>query len=166
MPHPTTASTRTLRGKDPCEAALKPATTFDAERELRESRNMLARVNRLIDLGHWSTDLAAARLQALMRGVDLVARAGGDEFVVVLRNSGPNEAAIAAQRIVNAFRQPLRVTDHTLSVSASIGVACFPGDGVAIEWPRCALSACTSPSTTSGRGTTRSRSCGRAGSTR
>ena len=83
--------------------------------------------------GHAVGDLllqrVAARLRDLTRQEDLVARAGGDEFVVVLEGPAAENAAAAAERILDAFRAPLNAGDYTTRMPLSIGVACFPADG-------------------------------------
>jgi diguanylate cyclase (GGDEF)-like protein len=88
-------------------------------------------------LGHQVGDLllqsVAARLRALTREEDVVARTGGDEFVILLEDPDTVDAAATAQRIVEGFREPLKVGDKTLSMSLSIGVACFPTDGTDAE---------------------------------
>jgi diguanylate cyclase (GGDEF)-like protein/PAS domain S-box-containing protein len=90
-------------------------------------------------LGHPVGDLmlqsVAARLRALTREEDVVARTGGDEFVIVLEDPAAISliAAALAQRILEAFREPLNVGDRTLCMSLSIGVACSPADGTDVE---------------------------------
>ena len=84
-------------------------------------------------LGHSVGDLllqsVAQRLRALTRAEDEVARTGGDEFVILLEDPVCVDAAATAQRIVDAFREPLQVGGRTLCMSLSIGVARFPVDG-------------------------------------
>ena len=88
-------------------------------------------------LGHPVGDLllqaVAARLRELTREEDVVARTGGDEFVILLEDPASVDAAATAQRIVDGFREPLQVGDRTLCMSLSIGVACFPADGTDVE---------------------------------
>jgi diguanylate cyclase (GGDEF)-like protein/PAS domain S-box-containing protein len=65
----------------------------------------------------------ASRLRALVREQDLVARVGGDEFVVVAEAAGA-EAYRLAERVRRAFHPPFRLDDtRSLQVSASVGVA-------------------------------------------
>jgi len=79
-------------------------------------------------LGHPVGDLllqaAADRLTATVRSEDFVARTGGDEFIVVMRNVvDVDEAVRTAQRIVEAFRTPFRVDGADLFAATSVGVA-------------------------------------------
>ena len=70
--------------------------------------------------------VAAARLRELVRGEDVVARPGGDEFVVVAAGIGPDEALALLDRIDQAFSHPMRITGDKLLVRASLGLAYEP----------------------------------------
>lgn len=85
-------------------------------------------------LGHDAGDEllreAASRLNANLRGSDLVARIGGDEFVIFLPEVGDREgAAVVAQRVLAALASPFILRQSLCRVSVSMGVALFPEDG-------------------------------------
>lgn len=77
----------------------------------------------------------AARLSHATRNTDFVARLGGDEFVVILcalRDTA--DAARIAQKIVNALHEPFALEEAlTITVTASIGVACYEGGDLGRE---------------------------------
>ncbi len=88
-------------------------------------------------LGHPAGDellrTVAARLQQELRSEDIVGRLSGDEFVVVLPHSDVEHVTSAIERLQESLAEPLLLGDNTFSVSASIGVAMFPGDGRDME---------------------------------
>ncbi len=90
-------------------------------------------------LGHDVGDLllmeVASRLRSVMtRKVDTVARLGGDEFVILLpRINKESDAEAAAERVLFALRQPFKADQHTIRISASIGVAFAPKHGLEVE---------------------------------
>ena len=72
----------------------------------------------------------ATRLAATVRGTDTVARIGGDEFVVLLEESGDDARALhVGEKIVAVLGLPLEIGPHVVTVGASVGIACWPGDG-------------------------------------
>ena len=83
-------------------------------------------------LGHATGDrilrIAAQRLQQAVGGVQTVARIGGDEFTVVLEDlSDPAEADACAQRVIEAFDEPLLIDERQeIVVSPSIGISLYP----------------------------------------
>ncbi len=90
-------------------------------------------------LGHDVGDLllmeVASRLRSVMtRRVDTVARLGGDEFVILLpRINKEHDAEAAAERVLFTLRQPFKVDQHAIRISASIGVAFSPQHGLEAE---------------------------------
>jgi diguanylate cyclase (GGDEF)-like protein len=84
-------------------------------------------------LGHRFADhllhAVAARLQSCARDCDTVARLGGDEFAILIDAlNDPEDADLFAGRIVAAMKEPFRIMDHELIISASIGIAIYPRD--------------------------------------
>ena len=66
----------------------------------------------------------ADRLCAIIRGDDMVARVGGDEFVILCDGADdPDALAALAERVIEAVHQPIAVDDATVQVGISIGVA-------------------------------------------
>jgi diguanylate cyclase (GGDEF)-like protein len=59
-----------------------------------------------------------------------VARAGGDEFVIVLNEIGTaKDAAMVGAKILDELSRPLHVERHEILISCSIGISMYPADG-------------------------------------
>jgi diguanylate cyclase (GGDEF)-like protein len=89
-------------------------------------------------LGHAGGDgllkQVALRLQAAVRTGDTVARISGDEFAIVLTDLvRPEDAALVAQKIIDGLGTPVDVDGRELFVTASVGIAAFPTDGINAE---------------------------------
>jgi len=89
-------------------------------------------------LGHSAGDHllqeVAERLKKCAREQDTVARAGGDEFLIVLNAvKDVADAAVAAQRFVNSVTREFVVQDRTLSIDCSVGISIFPEHGTDSE---------------------------------
>ena len=101
-------------------------------------------------LGHLAGDqilqAAAERLQTGLRPSDLLsrpaglgderasdvelARLGGDEFTALLCDlDDPNDAVAVAQRICTLMRRPFCVDEREVTLTTSVGIAIYPGDG-------------------------------------
>jgi diguanylate cyclase (GGDEF)-like protein len=65
----------------------------------------------------------AERLAGKLRGADLVARMGGDEFAVLVPDATPAEGDAIVQRLASALREPMVAGEHEFLIGASIGVA-------------------------------------------
>jgi diguanylate cyclase (GGDEF)-like protein/PAS domain S-box-containing protein len=84
-------------------------------------------------LGHDAGDQllkeVAQRIRRCVGPSDVTARFGGDEFVVLLSQAPDRPtAAAAAGRILSALQDPVCIMGYDCRVTASIGIAMFPGD--------------------------------------
>ncbi|MEO8836915.1 MAG: diguanylate cyclase, partial [Caldimonas sp.] len=81
--------------------------------------------------GHSIGDLVleqvGQRLKAMSRGKDVVARVGGDEFLLLLSNVSSQEAiAHVADRLIQGLSQPYAAEGREVMISCSVGIAMYP----------------------------------------
>lgn len=119
------------------ESRLEQAV-FTARREQRELAILFINMDRFKNindsLGHHTGDKilkeVASRLMNCARESDIIARFGGDEFVVVLTAvEDSNRVAHITENILELLSKPYVVNDRDLDTSPSIGITVFPGDG-------------------------------------
>jgi diguanylate cyclase (GGDEF)-like protein/PAS domain S-box-containing protein len=89
-------------------------------------------------LGHAIGDellrLVATRLQRTLRESDTVSRIGGDEFIVLLSNTGNREDVVhLADKIMKSLALPFYLRDHELFVTTSLGGCMYPEDDLDTE---------------------------------
>jgi diguanylate cyclase (GGDEF)-like protein/PAS domain S-box-containing protein len=88
-------------------------------------------------VGHSAGDALLAelarRLRLALRDEDTVSRTGSDEFIVLLYGVHAQGAAKMAQKLMDVIAQPFYAGLHDLNVTASIGIAMYPIDGVDME---------------------------------
>ncbi|KGR85591.1 MULTISPECIES: GGDEF domain-containing phosphodiesterase [Lysinibacillus] len=71
----------------------------------------------------------ANRLKKLLKNKDIIARYGGDEFVITLTNvKNVKEAAKFAEQIISSIEQPMMINDQEVFISTSIGISVYPVD--------------------------------------
>jgi len=85
-------------------------------------------------LGHSAGDellqLVGERLCQNSRSSDFIARLGGDEFALVLSDvEQPDDAAHVAEKLIEVFREPVRLSESSVGVGLSIGIATYPHCG-------------------------------------
>ena len=84
--------------------------------------------------GHHSGDqlltAVGACLAASLRGADTIGRLGGDEFAIILPNTDKDGAVYVAGRLFKALEQPVQLSNVSLMVGASLGIAIYPEHGV------------------------------------
>src|SRR4051794_14486476 len=89
-------------------------------------------------LGHPRGDMllraVAERLKRLVRETDIVARFGGDEFVVLQSPIySAEDAASLARRIVAALSETYDIDGHQVVIGATIGIAMYPRDAASVD---------------------------------
>ena len=86
-------------------------------------------------LGHQAGDqllrLVGERLKSWVRSGDTVSRVGGDEFIVLCPDcDSPEAASSLGDKLLGAIAQPYQIGDTELVITASIGIALYPDNGV------------------------------------
>ncbi|CAN7194091.1 EAL domain-containing protein [Rossellomorea sp. LjRoot5] len=85
-------------------------------------------------LGHLKGDVLLKEISTRLRektpDLDLVARMGGDEFTILLRDIKDSEEAVSfAQKLITSLEEPFFISGYELFVTASIGMTLYPIDG-------------------------------------
>jgi diguanylate cyclase (GGDEF)-like protein len=85
-------------------------------------------------LGHACGDevlkTVASRLRHVLRGADLVARVGGDEFAMLLESLADRQYVDDVRaRLSNLIKGPIMVADTRVSLGCSVGVSWYPDHG-------------------------------------
>ncbi|WP_019589273.1 MULTISPECIES: diguanylate cyclase domain-containing protein [unclassified Thioalkalivibrio] len=89
-------------------------------------------------LGHDAGDVVlvtvAARLRSGVRESDVVARVGGDEFVLLLEAvGGPEDVRAVGHKLHQRFAEPVEINQEAVRVGLSLGAAIYPDDGERAE---------------------------------
>ena len=88
--------------------------------------------------GHHVGDICLKRVATALRDrlrmTDTMARSGGEEFIVLLGQlKSSADAAHVAGVLLDSFREPFVIDGHTITLTASIGIAMYPTDGTAAQ---------------------------------
>ena len=82
------------------------------------------------NVGDQLLQAVAARVHACVRESDTVARLGGDEFTLLLPTlTRAEDAAVVAQKILEAIRYPFHIEGREFFTTTSIGISLYPEDG-------------------------------------
>lgn len=117
---------------------------IELEREIKRAKRVQQNIALMfIDLdgfktindsyGHHAGDQiliqAAKRLKKVVRNMDVVARIGGDEFIVLLTDiKTEKDSTLVAQKIIDSLNEKIKVNNLSLHIGASIGISCYPKD--------------------------------------
>jgi len=72
----------------------------------------------------------SARFRHCLRELDILARVGGDEFIVLIDDyDDPLQLGEIAQKLLSVARKPFDISGHECQLSTSIGIATYPSDG-------------------------------------
>ena len=86
------------------------------------------------DVGDELLRQMAQRIKAAVRDSDVVARIGGDEFIVLLEGlANDDDAAKLAEKIVSSTSQLCQIGSHNITASVSIGISMYPQDATTSE---------------------------------
>ncbi|NNM60254.1 MAG: EAL domain-containing protein [Legionellales bacterium] len=82
------------------------------------------------DIGDLLLKAVSSRLLRCIRETDTVSRLGGDEFAIILDQiSTMNDAALIAEKIIEALKRPFLLNGNDVFISTSIGIASYPLSG-------------------------------------
>jgi diguanylate cyclase (GGDEF)-like protein len=85
------------------------------------------------EVGDRALQSVAQRIQACLRGDDVLARLGGDQFVALVHAADANSAEATARRVLNAVAQPSRLDDALFTLTCSIGISLAPSHGSQLD---------------------------------
>ncbi|SCG84265.1 putative signaling protein PA1727 [Proteiniborus sp. DW1] len=82
------------------------------------------------DIGDIVLDLVGKRIAQTIRKSDILARIGGDEFIVLMPDiNNEKETVVLAERIIEGFSKPFAINTYDLYLTTSIGIAIYPEAG-------------------------------------
>ena len=85
-------------------------------------------------VGDKTLALTGSRLAQLSKGIDLVARIGGDEFMALCStNVSVAHCYSIAKEVIKSITQPIKIDDATIQLGASIGISLSGADGSCVD---------------------------------
>ena len=75
----------------------------------------------------------AQTLLSIVRATDIVARIGGDEFIIIFTDINYEKIERLAQKTLDAINDRIDSQYKSLGVAVSIGIASYPNDGMTLE---------------------------------
>lgn len=82
------------------------------------------------DAGDLLLQIIAERVKSAVRMTDIIARVGGDEFVVVITDiTKVDSIANIVQKILDSLLKPILIKGHEIYITTSIGISVYPYDG-------------------------------------
>jgi diguanylate cyclase (GGDEF)-like protein/PAS domain S-box-containing protein len=125
----------------PCLMRRTRQTLVTASRDRSPVAFLLLDLNRFREindtLGHHTGDQIlekiALRLRSPLRSGDTIARLDGDEFAVLLPDTGFEGAREMAWNLIDSLKEPFQIEGLSLLVDASIGIVIFPDHGMNAE---------------------------------
>ncbi|WLD58827.1 EAL domain-containing protein [Salinispirillum sp. LH 10-3-1] len=85
------------------------------------------------DLGDQLLLIAAQRLNSTLPDNALIARPGGDDFIVVYPVEHSSDTAVMAAAVIEELQEPYQLGEHLLTVRGRVGIAHYPHDGADID---------------------------------
>ena len=95
---------------------------LDYFKEINDTLGHDAGDSLLIELG--------ARFKSVLREIDMVSRVGGDEFIFLFLDTDVQDASYIAKKLLQVIDSPFKLGDNELLVTASIGIAIYPINGM------------------------------------
>ncbi len=81
------------------------------------------------DVGDELLVQVSLRLKSALRESDMLARVGGDEFIIVIESPTQDySAAYVSQKILDLFTKPIKTQNNILNITLSIGISLYPDD--------------------------------------
>jgi diguanylate cyclase (GGDEF)-like protein/PAS domain S-box-containing protein len=85
-------------------------------------------------IGDKIINLVASRLQKNLRADDTISRIGGDEFIIVIENIDQEKSIEKiANKILDDFKEPIKLQEYLFDVTISMGISLFPKNGLNAE---------------------------------